>query len=232
MPNEATTPATMTAAPAEGAPATATDDVTVAKAAEAEKAAAAAGDARMRFPRMMAECLQMADAPVDPEALENALLEKIRGMVAALEANQKREAEAQMSVAKTMSARVIAAGLAAPGSEERLTTLCFSQRETFDAIYPIALVEEVEKTRAALAAKPKEGAALFAEQRGAAEAVAVLTQRTGAAGGAQPSTQGAAENPTVLLDARALDICKADPTIGYLAARTQAEREAAEKTAR
>jgi hypothetical protein len=53
----------------------------------------------------------------------------------------------------------------------------------------------------------------------------------GAAGGSQPSTQTAVDNPTILLDARAIEIAKADPTLGYLAARTRAERELAEKTA-
>jgi len=231
MPNEAAPATTMDDKKPDATTDAGAADANAAKAAEAEKTATAAQDARTRFPRMMAECLRMTDAPVDAEALESALLDKIKGMVAELEANQKRETEAQMSAAKTMSARVVAAGLAAAGSEERLATLCFSQRETFDAIYPIALLEEVEKTRAAAAAKPKEGAALFADKPGASEAVALLTQRTGAAGGSQPSTQTAVDNPTILLDARAIEIAKADPTLGYLAARTRAERELAEKTA-
>lgn len=232
MPNEAATATTMDDKKPDATTDAGDADANAAKAAEAEKAATAAQDARTRFPRMMAECLRMTDAPVDAEALESALLDKIKGMVAELEANQKREVEAQMSAAKTMSARVVAAGLAAAGSEERLATLCFSQRETFDAIYPLTLLEEVEKKRAAAAAaKPKEGAALFAERPGASEAVAVLTQPVGAAGGKQPSTQTAVDNPTILLDARAVEIAKADPTLGYIAARAQAERELAEKTA-
>jgi phage I-like protein len=90
-----------------------------------------------RYKALAARVCKLAD--VDPEAGEDAALDKLAQTIAEMK-------KAQQAEAAEMSGRVIAAGKAPETARARLTALCLADRETFDALYPVD----------ALGAKPTE----------------------------------------------------------------------------
>mgnify|MGYP000852018624 FL=1 len=129
----------------------------------------------------MAQCMSMEGFDPEAERAEDALIEQMTKIIGNLAEHQKREEAAAMAAAATMADRVIAAGLAESGAKDALTTLCLSQRATFDVLYPAAKIAAAEGSKT-----------MSARSNVTRDAATILTQSVGAAGGAMHGTAGAA----------------------------------------
>ena len=129
----------------------------------------------------MAQCMSMEGFDPEAECAEDALIEQMTKIIGNLAEHQKREEAANMAAAATMADRVIAAGLAESGAKDALTTLCLSQRATFDVLYPAAKIAAAEGSKT-----------MSARSTVTRDAATILTQSVGAAGGAMHGTAGAA----------------------------------------
>ncbi len=168
----------------------------------------------------MAQCMSMEGFDPEAERAEDALIEQMTKIIGNLAEHQKREEAAAMSAAATMADRVIAAGLAESGAKDALTSLCLSQRATFDVLYPVAKIAAAEGSKTMSARSPVTR-----------DAATILTQSVGAAGGAMHGTAGAAtvgaEAPeSHRLHARAVTIM-GERKVDLFTARKIAETEAA-----
>lgn len=168
----------------------------------------------------MAACMSMDAFDPEMERAEDALIEQLTKIVAALAEHQKREEAAAMSAAATMADRVIAAGLAEAPAKAALTALCLSQRETFDVLYPVAKIAAAEGSKT-----------MSARSDVTRDAATILTQSTGAAGGSMHSVAGSntigGEMPeSHRLHNRAVVIAK-EKGVDLFSARKMAETEAA-----
>ena len=237
------TPAEMSA-PAEGAemraPAALPTPPAAAPAVPASPAPAAPGAAPAMsdaFLRRCCETMGMTDAPTgDHEAMENEVIARMQAMVAKLAEIQKAEADRQMERAASMSARVIAAGLAPESARATLTTMCMSARETFDTLYPAAAIDAAETRQreaaeaTARAAAPKgDLPPVVMSARVDAGAAAILQHRIGGAGENITDAKAPTDLGPATFDERVArrveKIMKERSDVSVFDARTIAERD-------
>lgn len=88
----------------------------------------AAADMAAKYTALVARVCKMAD--LDPEAGEDAALEQLEKKVADMK-------KAQAAEAASMADRVVKSGRAPEAARAKLTALCLSDRDTFDALYPV-----------------------------------------------------------------------------------------------
>ena len=168
----------------------------------------------------MAQCMSMEGFDPEAERAEDALIEQMTKIIGNLAEHQKREEAAAMAAAAAMADRVIASGLAGADAKEALTSLCLSQRATFDVLYPAAKIAAAEESKT-----------MSGRSDVTRDAATILTQSVGAAGGAMHSTAGAstigAEAPeSHRLHARAVALMS-ERKVDLFTARKMAETEAA-----
>lgn len=197
---------------------------------KAEKEAADASgekrDATGKFATMrrMAEACGMRAFDETAEGAEDALIAHIGAMVAELAKHQEAEKAAIAAQAAAMSDRVIAAGRAPATAREKLVALCLSDRETFDALHPLADVEAAEKRDA-----DAEAVKLSQRSDDRRDAATLLASRLASAGTTH-ATANAATTPeaetlfSARRDARAAEIVKRDG-VDIFTATERADRE-------
>jgi phage I-like protein/2'-5' RNA ligase len=143
---------------------------------KAEKEAAApSGDEKRdgygKFARDIAMACGMNDFSPDAEGAEDMLISRVKSIMDQLSAVQERERAQMQASAAAMCDRVIAAGLARPTAKDHLAKLCLSDRDAFNALYPVESIEEAEKRAAA----PKAPAADAAPVKLSEEVERLLT---------------------------------------------------------
>lgn len=99
-----------------------------------------------KFASDIAMACGLTDFSADSEGAEDILITRVRGIADQLAAIQERERAAAVTDSATMADRVIAAKRAPAAAKERLAKLCLSDRETFDALHPLAEIEAAEKS--------------------------------------------------------------------------------------
>jgi hypothetical protein len=99
------------------------------------------------------------------------LISRVKSIMDQLSAVQERERAQMQASAAAMCDRVIAAGLARPTAKDHLAKLCLSDRDAFNALYPVESIEEAEKRAAA----PKAPAADAAPVKLSEEVERLLT---------------------------------------------------------
>lgn len=176
---------------------------------------AAAPDGMMKYAAAMKRLASLPGMGMDAEAAEDAIVERISGLLQELAAVQEKEKAAQMAQAAQMSARVIAAGLAPDTAKDALAALCFTGRSTFDALYPEARIADAEK---AVAAKR------FSAQGDTRDAVTVLAQRIAPNGDPPPPAVSPDASDAEKLHARAQVLAR-EHKVDLFTARGMAERE-------
>lgn len=87
----------------------------------------AAADMAAKYTALAARVCKLAD--LDPEAGEDAALEQLEKKVADMK-------KAQAAEAASMADRVVKSGRAPEAARAKLTALCLSDRDTFEALYP------------------------------------------------------------------------------------------------
>lgn len=176
-----------------------------------EKAAADAAAKKMaddaacaaRYNAMAPKMKAMASSlGMDPEASEDALLERLAQIVSELIASQKAEAE-------TMADAIVASGRVSKDGRADLVALCLSDRKRFDRMFPASSASSAQATPDA-------------------NAHALLTGRIAPAG-AHPVPPAAEDDTDPMAEARAADELAAkimaDRKVGYAEAVQLASRE-------
>ena len=175
----------------DAAPPPPAEDAAKAKAEKEGTDDAAKRDALGKFATMrrFAEACGMSDLDPESEGAEDAIVARIASVndalakaLAELARRQEIEKAALAQQAAAMSDRVIAAGRAPASAREKLVALHLSDRETFEALHPLAEIEAAEGARA------------FSDRGGPTrDGAAILTQRVGLAGGVSPRTPDASQ---------------------------------------
>jgi len=181
---------------------------------------AAKRDALGKFATMrrFAEACGMSDLDPESEGAEDAIVARIASVndalakaLAELARRQEIEKAALAQQAAAMSDRVIAAGRAPASAREKLVALHLSDRETFEALHPLAEIEAAEGARA------------FSDRGGPTrDGAAILTQRVGLAGGVSPRTPDASQTFHDRVEIETARLMAAD-RIDRITARKRAE---------
>ena len=111
-----------------------------------------------KFARGVAMACGMNDFSPDAEGAEDMLISRVKSIMDQLSAVQERERAQMQASAAAMCDRVIAAGLARPAAKDHLAKLCLSDRDAFDALYPVEAIEDAEKRAAAPKATSSDAA--------------------------------------------------------------------------